>query len=144
MQGVMKAFVIVCLLASFQLARCQTFPNVVGQLPKLYKELPNPVECPKLPNCFSEYYPINRVFDNAGLFLIWLQQHSEYMPVSVTFQVAQVEQAAHSKVHVQAQSLKEAVCQVVWAYQLQWHVWQHSTGVSIVVNRPDPAHICNH
>lgn len=140
----MRYLLVIGLLASFQLARCQKFPSMVGNLPKLYKELPNPVQCPTLPECFNEYYPIDRVFSNAGEFVIWLQQHSYCCAVIATYQLAQVQGAAHSRVHVKAQSLKEAICQVVWAYPLTWHVWPVANGLAVVLTEPRPDHNCNH
>lgn len=125
-------------------SRAQKFPNMVGELPKLHKELPNAVQCPRLPNCFRDYYPIDRVFNNAGEFLEWLQQHSYCCAVMITYQVAQMEAAAAFRVHVKAQSLREAVCQVVWAYKLTWHTWPISNGYAIVVTRYWPDHICKH
>lgn len=116
----MRAMLLALLLGAVLQSQGQKFPKVVGQLPKLHKELPGPGVCPKLPECFFLQEKIDITFPSYQKALVWFMLH-EYCQKTIWITNHECRgRCLEVPVRIQGNSIAEAINSLVKQHPLYW------------------------
>jgi hypothetical protein len=130
----MRGFVLALLLGAVLQSWGQKFPSVIGNLPKLHKELPGAGVCPKLPKCFFEQEKIDITFPCYGKAVMWFTTHT-YCETTYWVSSFPCNESNHvGPVRVQGNSIGAAINDLVRQRPLYW-VLVNKHGVNWMVGR---------
>lgn len=116
----MRAVLLALLLGAVLQSQGQKFPKVVGQLPRLQKELPGRGVCPKLPPCFFIEQKIDQTFPTYSKAVMWftLQHYCETTLWLTTWSADNFQE--HGPIRVQGNSMGEAINDLVRQGPFYW------------------------
>jgi hypothetical protein len=131
----MRDIMLALLLGAVLQSQGQKFPKVVGQLPRLQKELPGPGVCPKLPECFYAPEHIDKTFPSYGKAVMWFTLHHYCETVLWVTTWPEGEDPDQGPIRVQGNSMGAAINDLVRQGSFYW-VLLESNGHYWMAGRP--------